>query len=106
MGIKDVLQGLADPRALILSYFKSRGWAAARVDYHSPTSTLYLTVLVRRQPHYIPLPTGKTFTIEQLADLVGHGDLQELIDHSTAGPMRADADPHGSARVTWDVSPP
>ncbi len=116
MGIRDVLQGLADPRALILGYFKSHGWEAGRFDYHSPTATLYLTVQMHGQPRFIPVPLGRTFTAAQLAELISQGDLQELLDQasqprpsfSTRKEKTKDvADPHGSASPTIvDHCPP
>lgn len=100
MGIKEVLQGLTDPRTLILSYLKAQGWQAARLDYHSGSGTLFLTILARGKAHSTPLPLSVTFTVEELANLVGRGDLADLVcDHAHMVKPAA-------AEVTPNTSPP
>ena len=82
MGLRHVLDSLADPRAIVLSYFRSHGLQAGRLDYCESSQTLYLTVLLHGEPRYISIPLATTFTAGRLATLLTEGNLQELIDRA------------------------
>jgi hypothetical protein len=100
MGIKDVLQGLANPRGLLLSYFRSQGFQAARIDHHGPTDTLFLTVLIHDTPKQIRIPLRTNFTGAQIAELIGTGDIEAFIAAAAKRDRTRPAEPSFTDR--WD----
>lgn len=61
----DALFGPGIVRATV----KSLGLTAARLDIHPQTHGLVLTVLQRGRPIHIDVPTGVTFTAEEICEL-------------------------------------
>ncbi len=54
--------------ALVRTAAASMGLTAARLDYHQPSNTLYLSLAIRGKVHQVPLPIGQTFTRDQIIE--------------------------------------
>lgn len=59
------------------------GLTAARLDYHAPTKTLYLSIARHGQIEHIRLPSGRTFSRDEICDLLA-GSAQT--DRDAPGP--------------------
>jgi len=55
----------------------SMGLTAARLDYCQADDTLYLSIARRGQIDHIPLPTGRTFSRDEICDLLAGHQIAE-----------------------------
>jgi hypothetical protein len=64
------IDALFSSPAVVRAAAASMGLTAARLDYCEADDTLYLSIARHGQIQHIPLPTGRTFTRDQIVKLL------------------------------------
>jgi len=89
------ISGLLTP-TIVRSTAAAMGLTAARFDYDKRAGTLYFSLARNGQVHHIPIPVGKTFTRDQIIDLLFSDRIEEL---AAQNPAQICADQHDAPAV-------